>query len=263
MASRADPDFSGRTVWITGGASGQGASHVRRFAAAGAKVGCIDVDAAGLERIAAEVRSEDGVIETAAADVSQWDQVAAAAEQFRRALGDVGVVIANAGIVGDIEPIETLDPAAWSRVLDVNLTGAFHTLKAAIPQLRTHSDSAVVLVASAASYFSFPRYAAYCASKAGMLGLLRAAANELGGDGIRVNAICPGWVDTPMLDGEAQAAGLPREEAVAGWVQEHILQRLITPDEVSDMVLWLASDSARMVTGAAVPIDAGQLAHRS
>jgi len=262
MTSRADPDFSGRTVWVTGGASGQGASHVRRFAAAGAKVGCIDIDTGGMERVAAEVRSGGGVIETARADVSQWDQVAAAADQFRRDLGDASVVIANAGIVGDIEPIETVAPEAWSRVLDVNLTGAFHTVRAAIPQLRTHPNGAIVLVASAASFFAFPRYAAYSASKAGMLGLLRAAANELGGDGIRVNAVCPGWVDTPMLDGEAEAAGLPRAQAVAGWVQEHILQRLITPDEVSDMVLWLASDSARMVTGAAVPIDAGQLAHR-
>jgi NAD(P)-dependent dehydrogenase (short-subunit alcohol dehydrogenase family) len=262
MTSRAEPDFSGHTVWITGGASGQGASHVRRFAAARAKIGCIDVDTDGLKRLAAEVRSGGGVIETARADVSQWDQVAAAADQFRRALGEASVIIANAGIVGDIAPIETVDPGAWSRVLDVNLTGAFHTIKAAIPQLRAHSNSAIVLVASAASFFSFPRYAAYCASKAGMIGLLRAAANELGGDGIRVNAVCPGWVDTPMLDGEAEAAGLTRNEAVAGWVQEHILQRLITPDEVSDMVLWLASDSARMVTGAAVPIDAGQLVRR-
>ena len=252
--------FADRTVWVTGCARGQGARHVERFAAAGARVGGIDNDEAGLQELATRVRAAGGTIETVCADVADWEAVAAAAERFRGSLGDVSVVVANAGIVGEIASIETIDVAAWRRIIDVNLTGAFHTVKVAIPQLRRRPDSAIVLVASAASYFAYPRYAAYCASKSGMMGLLRAAANELGADGIRVNAICPGWVDTPMLDAEARAAGIPREQAVPGWVQEHIFKRLIDPDEISDAVLWLTSRSARMITGTALSIDGGQVA---
>jgi NAD(P)-dependent dehydrogenase (short-subunit alcohol dehydrogenase family) len=251
--------FVGATVWVTGAAKGQGARHVERFAAAGARVGGIDTDEAGLEELAARVRAAGGVVETARADVTDWEAMVDAAERFGRSLGDAQVVVANAGIVGEIASIETVDVAAWRRIIDVNLTGAFHTVKAAIPQLRRSPGGAIVLVASAASYFAYPRYAAYCASKAGMLGLLRTAANELGSYGVRVNAICPGWVDTPMLDAEAQAAGIPREQAVSGWVQEQIFKRLIDTDEISDAVLWLASDAARMITGAALSIDGGQV----
>jgi (+)-trans-carveol dehydrogenase len=257
-----DPSFAGQTVWVTGAARGQGARHAERFAAAGAKVGCIDTDEAGLERLAQTLRDEARIVATACADVSDWDALEAAAARFRRVLGDVNVVVANAGIVGELAPIESLDVIAWRRVLDVNLTGAFQTLKAAIPQLRGHPQSSVVLVASAASFFSYPCYAAYSASKHGMIGLLRAAANELGSAGIRVNAVCPGWVDTAMLDREAAAAGLSRQRAVAGWVQEHIIERLVVPDEVSDAVLWLASDAARMVTGIALPVDGGEIVKR-
>jgi NAD(P)-dependent dehydrogenase (short-subunit alcohol dehydrogenase family) len=262
MSPTSEPSFAGQAVWVTGCASGQGARHAERFAAAGAKVGGIDVDAEGLERIAASVRASGGVIETVCGDVSEWEAVADAAERFRRELGEARVVVANAGIVGDIASIDDLDVESWKRVLDVNLTGAFYAVKAGIPQLRTHPTASIVLVASAASYFAYSRYSAYSASKHGMIGLLRAAANELGSDGIRVNAVCPGWVDTPMIDGEAIAAGLSREEAVGGWVREHIIERLIEPDEVSDAVLWLASDAASMITGVALPVDGGQLTRR-
>jgi NAD(P)-dependent dehydrogenase (short-subunit alcohol dehydrogenase family) len=257
-----DPSFAGHTVWVTGAARGQGACHVQRFAAAGARVGCVDTDEAGLGRLAGRLRGDGRTVATACADVSDWDAMTAAAASFRSTLGDVNVVVANAGIVGELAPIESLDVTAWRRVLDVNLTGAFQTLKAAIPQLRQHSHSSVVIVASAASFFAHPRYAAYSASKHGMIGLLRAAANELGSAGIRVNAVCPGWVDTPMLDHEAAAAGIPREQAVSEWVQEHILERLVTPDEVSDAVLWLSSAAARMITGVALPVDGGEIARR-
>jgi (+)-trans-carveol dehydrogenase len=257
-----DPSFAGQTVWITGAAHGQGRRHAERFTAAGARVGCIDTYEAGLRQLADQLREDGRTVATACADVSDWNALAAAAASFRGQLGDVSVVVANAGIVGELAPIESLDVEAWRRVLDVNLTGAFQTLKAAVPQLRQHEHSSVVLVASAASFFAYPRYAAYSASKHGMIGLLRAAANELGSLGIRVNAVCPGWVDTPMLDREAAAAGVPREQAVTQWVQEHILERLVTPDEVSDAVLWLSSAAARMVTGVALPIDGGQIVQR-
>lgn len=254
--------FAGRTVWVTGCARGQGARHVERFASAGARVGCIDVDGPSLESLARRVRVAGGEVESVVADVASWTAMRDAAVHLDDALGDLDVLVVNAGIVGEVAPVESLDAASWAEVIGVNLTGAFHTVKAALPSLRRGNPGAIVLIGSAASFFAYPGYSAYSASKHGLIGLMRALANELGGFGIRVNAICPGWVDTPMLDSEAAAAGLPRDQAVAGWVKEHLIERLITPDEISDAVLWMASDAARMVTGAAVPVDGGQLVRR-
>ena len=262
MAYEPSTDFSGRTVWVTGGARGQGACLVKRFAAAGARVGCIDIDAEALARVASDISAASGDLATVQADVSSWDDVAAAAQDLQAALGDVDIVVANAGIIGEVAPVETLEPESWANVIAVNLTGAFHIAKAAVPQLRRSNGGSIVLTASAASFFAYPGYSAYCASKHGMLGLMRALANELSGFGVRVNAICPGWVDTPMLDYEAAAAGLPREVAVAGWVREHLIERLVTPDEVADAVMWLASKRSAMVTGVALPVDGGQLVRR-
>jgi NAD(P)-dependent dehydrogenase (short-subunit alcohol dehydrogenase family) len=254
--------FEGRTVWVTGCARGQGFRHVERFAAAGARVGCIDIDVQGLDHLANRVRGAGGHVATVRADVSSWHEMRSAADYLQGELGDVDIVVANAGIVGNVAPVEALDPPSWAEVIAVNLTGAFHTVKAAVPQVCRSADGTIVLVASAASFFAYPGYAAYSASKHGMLGLMRALANELGARKVRVNAVCPGWVDTPMLDHEAAAAGLPRDVAVAGWVREHVIERLVTPDEVSDAVLWLASPAAAMVTGVALPIDGGQLVRR-
>ena len=262
VATEAPTDFEGHAVWVTGAARGQGACQVKRFAAAGARVGCIDIDAEGLAQVANDIRARGGEVAIAHADVSRWIDVADAARELQTALGDVDVVVANAGIVGDLAPVETLEPASWARVIGVNLTGAFHIAKAAVPQLRRSTAGSIVLTASAASFFAYPDYSAYSASKHGILGLMRALANELGGFGVRVNAVCPGWVDTPMLDHEAAAAGLSREAAVAGWVREHLIERLVTPDEVADAVLWLSSRAAAMVTGVALPVDGGQLVRR-
>jgi NAD(P)-dependent dehydrogenase (short-subunit alcohol dehydrogenase family) len=255
-------DFGGQTVWVTGGARGQGACQARRFAAAGARVGCIDIDAEGLAQVANEISAGGGKVATVEADVSSWADVSAAAQRLQAALGDVDVVVANAGIIGEVAPVETLQPEAWAHVIGVNLTGAFHIAKAAVPQLRRSDRGAIVLTASAASFFAYPCYSAYSASKHGMLGLMRALANELGGFGVRVNAVCPGWVDTPMLDHEAEASGLSREVAVASWVREHVIERLVTPDEVADAVMWLSSTASAMVTGVALPVDGGQLVRR-
>jgi len=254
--------FTGRVVWVTGCARGQGARHVERFAAAGARVGAIDVDDEPLGALADRVRSQGGEVEPACSDVASWPAMRDAGVRLTRAMGDPDVLVVNAGIVGEVAPVESLDVTAWANVIAVNLTGAFHTVKAALPGLRQGRPGNVVLVGSAASFFAYPGYSAYSASKHGLIGLMRALANELGSDGVRVNAVCPGWVDTPMLDSEAAATGLPRQEAVEGWVKEHLIERLITPDEVSDAVMWLASDAARMVTGTALPVDGGQLVRR-
>jgi len=142
----------------------------------------------------------------------------------------------------------------------VNLSGVFHTAKAAIPQLREAGRGSLVLISSTAGLGAGPGYAAYYSSKHGVIGLMRTLANELAGEEIRVNAVCPGWVDTPMVDEQAADLGLSREAAAELFTADHLIKRLVTPDEVSDAVLWLASPQASMVTGVALPVDGGLLA---
>jgi len=248
-----------RTVWVTGAASGMGAAHALRFASMGDRVGCWDVQGEALGELVESIRASGGEAEGIVADVTDWEAVRDGASRLREALGPAAVAVANAGIVLTGDHVEDLDPAAWSRVLDVNLTGAFLTAKAAIPQLRETDAGSLILVSSVCGLTTSPGYAAYNASKHGVIGLMRTLANELGPDGITVNAICPGWVRTPMLDQsvEADAGG-----DVDAFARMHLIERLIEPAEVSDAVAWLASPGARMVTGVALPIDGGLLESR-
>jgi NAD(P)-dependent dehydrogenase (short-subunit alcohol dehydrogenase family) len=243
-------------AWVTGAASGIGAATARRLAAGGARVACIDVDGPGVAAVVAGIERAGGAARAVVADVTDADALAAAAGDVERRLGPVGVVAAAAGITHEPAEVAALDPATWQRVLAVNLTGVFLTAKAAIPQLRRRGSGAIVIVASVGGVRGTPGYAGYIASKHGVLGLMRSLAAELAPDGIRVNAVCPGSVDTPML--RAQADGLG-EEAARRWWEGHLLQRLITADEVAAAVAWLAGDESRMTTGVALPVDGGYL----
>ena len=144
----------------------------------------------------------------------------------------------------------------------INLTGPFLTMRAAIPQLRRGENPAIVIIVSAAGLATGPGYAAYYASKHGAIGLMRTAANELAGEGIRVNAVCPGWVDTPMFEVQAAELGWDREQAERTFTADQLFQRLAGPDEIADAVLWLASPRAAMVTGIELPVDGGLLVSR-
>jgi NAD(P)-dependent dehydrogenase (short-subunit alcohol dehydrogenase family) len=252
-----------RSVWVTGAASGIGASHARRFAAMGDRVGCWDVQAEALEEVVAGIRASGGEAEAVVADVSDWAQVRDGAASLHDALGPVGVVVANAGIVLTGEHVEDLDPDEWKRVLDVNLTGAFLTAKAAIPQLREVGEGSMVLISSVCGLTTSPGYVAYNASKHGVIGLMRTLANELSPDGVTVNAVCPGWVRTPMLDRSLEQAATAGGGDSDAFARMHLIERLIEPGEVTDAVVWLASPGARMVTGVALPVDGGLLESRN
>ena len=260
MPNGGTPGLAGAVAWVTGAASGMGARHVERLAAAGASVGCIDRYEDGLNVLVDRIKGNGGTAEGVVADVSHWSDVSAAADALKRALGPARVVVANAGIVPSGDFVEHLDPSEWERVLAVNLSGVFHTAKAAIPQLREAGSGSLVLISSTAGLGAGPGYAAYYSSKHGVIGLMRTLANELAGEEIRVNAVCPGWVDTPMVDEQAADLGLSRDAAANLFTADHLIQRLVTPDEVSDAVLWLASPQSSMVTGVALPVDGGLLA---
>jgi NAD(P)-dependent dehydrogenase (short-subunit alcohol dehydrogenase family) len=254
----ADSGLSGRTAWVTGAGGGMGARHAERLAQAGARVACLDLDGDAAERVAAGIRAGGGAATARAMDVGDWDATSRTAEAMAQELGPAGIVVANAGVLGPVAAVSELEPTAWSDVLRVNLTGVFHTVKAAIPQMQPRGG-AMVLVSSISGLRGYAGAAAYNASKHGVIGLMRTLANELAGAGIRVNAVCPGWVDTPMFDAQVEIAGLPRAEAISRWAPDQLIERLVTPDEVSDAVLWLLSDAARMITGISLPVDGGML----
>jgi NAD(P)-dependent dehydrogenase (short-subunit alcohol dehydrogenase family) len=252
-----------RTVWVTGAASGMGASHAHRFAAMGDRVGMWDVRGDELGAVASEVRANGGSAETVVADITDWEAVQAGAQELRERLGPVQVVVANAGIIADGAHIDELDPLDWKRVIDVNLTGAFHTAKAAVPQLReAEGDRSLVLISSICGLTASQGFAAYNASKHGVIGLMRTLANELGPDGVTVNAICPGWVKTPMLGASVDDAGGESAD-LSEFTAMSLIERLIEPEEVTETVVWLTSPAARAVTGVALPVDLGLMEKRA
>jgi len=251
-----------RTVWVTGAAGGMGAAHALRFAELGDRVGCWDVQADALEAVVQEIRAGGGQAEAVVADMTDPDAVDAGAARLREVLGPAAVVVANAGIILSGEHVEELQLDAWRRVIEVNLTGAFLTSKAAIPQLREAGEGALILVSSVCGLTASAGFGAYNASKHGVIGLMRTLANELGPAGITVNAVCPGWVRTPMLDASVEDAGADASD-LSEFTEMTLTERLVEPEEVTDAIAFLASPGAQMITGTALPIDGGLMEKRA
>lgn len=253
-------DLRGRVVWVTGAASGIGAATARLVAKRGASVVCLDNDEDGLDRVADEIRQAGGAVASRVVDVTDLEALRAMADEVETVVAATDTIVASAGVTQPRCDASELDLATWRHVLAVNLTGVFLTAQVAIPQLRRRGGGAIVVVSSVGGLRGSAGYSAYVASKHGVIGLMRSLANELADDGIRVNAVCPGTVDTPMLDAQASELGLRRADADPLWAGEHLFLRLITPGEVAEAIAWLISDGSAMVTGVALPVDAGFLA---
>jgi NAD(P)-dependent dehydrogenase (short-subunit alcohol dehydrogenase family) len=239
-------------AWVTGAARGMGLRHVERLRLAGYRTAAFDLDRSGAEP------SDAGVGTYYRVDVTDEEALAAAARSAADALGPVTAVVVNAGISSHKTPARLLSGDQWRRVIETNLTGAFLTAKHAIPFLVP--GGTITFVASVSAHVGYPNAAEYNTSKHGLIGLMKTLANELAADGIRVNALSPGWVETPMLDVEAATMGVDPAMARLSWRSQHLLDRLVQPDDVSDVLLWLVSDQARMVTGQAIGVDGGLLA---
>jgi len=239
--------FTDRVVLVTGGASGIGAATARALAREGARVVVADVDRARGEVIAREVRGR-----FAAVDVADAAALAGLVSEIAKTLGRLDVLVSNAfaTVVG---PLERLELAGWERTLAVTLTAVFTGLRAAVPLMRRQGGGSVVHVASISGVRGDRGLAAYNAAKAGVVNLTRTAALELGATGIRVNAVCPGLIDTPALE-RALAAGAGRRATACAAVP---IGRLGRPDEVAEAILFLASDAASYVTGATLAVDGG------
>jgi NAD(P)-dependent dehydrogenase (short-subunit alcohol dehydrogenase family) len=239
-----------------------GAATARRLCQEGAAVAACDLDRDGVEQLVADLCGIGCTAHALELDVTDDEQVRAAVADAARRLGGLDTVIANAGIL-TVDRIEDLSPETFRHTLEVNLVGTFLCLRHAVPILRQGGGGAIVCTASQAGLEGVPEAAAYCASKFGVVGMVQSLARELTGDGIRVNAVAPGLVDTPMIHGfyarRAAIHGGDAERLLQEAVAQYPIGRLATPGEVAQTILFLASSAASYISGATIPVIGGQL----
>jgi len=249
-------EFAGKTAFVTGGAMGIGAAVAELLAERGANVAIVDRAREEAVALAKRLSGQGGKAIAVLADVAVGDQVRAAVARTVAAFGGIDIVSNNAGIQR-YGTVETTGEAEWDEVINVNLRSVYLVCHYAIPHLKARRG-AIVNMASVQSFATQKSVAAYTTAKHGLIGLTRSMALDFAADGVRVNAVAPGSVDTPML---RWAIGLdPNPEALMKTVRGmHPLGRIATPREVAEAVAFLASDRASFVTGATLVVDGGLL----
>lgn len=248
-----DYRLQGRTAIVTGGVSGIGLAVADHLAASGASISVWDLKQDAVEQTATQLRRRGIQAIGIALDVTDADAVDAAVARTVEALGGVHVAVNNAGISGPAVNSGDHPLEAWKRVIDVNLTSVFLCQRAQIRAMRANGGGSIINMASILGQVGYQGSAAYVAAKHGVVGLTQTAAWEHAADGIRVNAVGPGFIDTPLLQSMPAKARATLEG-------RHALKRLGTGEEVAALVAWLASDAASFATGGYYPIDGGYLA---
>jgi len=250
--------LDGLHALVTGGGTGIGAAIAKALAKEGAAVTLVGRREAPLDAVARSLPKSIAV----AADVTNAADCAAMVAAAHAAHGPIDIIVANAG-AAESAPAGKISAEHWQRMIGVNLTGAFLTVQAALDDVTRKGKGTrrIVFTASTAGLKGYPYVAAYCAAKHGVVGLARALAVELKTDGLTVNAVCPGYTDTPLLDAAAAAVagkiGRSIEEARAALARDNPDGRLISPDDVAAKVLWLCSPAANAVNGEAIVIAGG------
>jgi SDR family mycofactocin-dependent oxidoreductase len=269
--------FEGRVALVTGAARGQGRSHALRFAAEGADLVLCDLPGTRIDTVPYDLATEDELRETARlveqagrravavpADVRSTEDLERLVAQGLEAFGRIDVAVANAGIAG-VSTIAEMSDAAWQNMLDVNLTGIFKTLRAVTPHMVERGYGRIVATSSIVGRQGSANIGHYVAAKWGVIGLVKSLAIELAEHGVTVNAVCPTSVDTPMIQNEAfERLFLPDAEVIRKEDVEAAYTALnpqpvpwVQPSDISDAVLFLASDEARFITGDALPVALG------
>jgi NAD(P)-dependent dehydrogenase (short-subunit alcohol dehydrogenase family) len=245
--------LSGKVAIVTGASSGIGRVTAKLFAKEGAKVVLAARRAAELETLAAEIARDGGEAAWLAGDVQSEDYARAVVALAIERFGRLDIAFNNAGTLGEMGPTTGISEAGWSATLATNLTSAFLGAKHQIPEIAKQGGGSIIFTSTFVGYsFAFPGTAAYAASKAGLIGLTQALAAEFGPQGVRVNAILPGAVDTDMYRGMNDTA-----ESQSFITNLHALKRIALPEEIARSVLYLASDDSSFVTGTASLLDGG------
>lgn len=244
-------DFTGKTAFVTGGSAGMGEATVRAFAENGANVAIIDRDGDAAGRLADELTAQGLKALAVTCDVSDEDQVAAAVRSTVEAFGSLDMAFNNAGIM--LPPVDSADETAeaFDKIVDVNLRGVWASMKHELKQMREQGSGAIVNCSSLGGLVGGDGRTTYHATKHGVIGATKSVALQYGKRGVRVNAVCPGTIATPMVERMTAGGELDPEGAAAAIP----MGRLGQPEKIAAAVLWLCSDAASYITGVALPVD--------
>lgn len=250
----ADQDFTGKTAIVTGAASGIGAAIAAELAARGAIVIASDVDEAALEAVVRDIRANGGSAHAKAADVSDAAAMQALADFAVKTGGALHLAVNNAGVGGPLEPCGNYPLDGWKQVIDINLNGVFYGMRYQIPAMAAAGGGSIVNISSILGSVGFLGASAYVAAKHGLLGLTKAAALDHAGEGVRINAVGPAFIATPLLTNNLE------QEMLDGLAAMHPVGRIGTAQEVSALVCFLLSDRASFITGSYHLVDGGYTA---
>ena len=242
-------------VLISGGASGIGRRTAERFLEQGDEVHICDVSG---EHVDAFLAANPGATGTTA-DIGNRKDVDRVFDDFRKSQDHLDILVNNAGIAGPSAPVDQHDVDGWDECIRVNLSGTFYMTKRAVPLLRKSAQVSIINVLSTAALHGYPLRSAYTASKWGMMGLMKTWAMELGPEGIRVNAVCPTSVEGERIDAvierDAKQRGLPVEQVREVYLRQTSMRTFVSADDVADVVVFLASDAARKISGQSISVD--------
>jgi NAD(P)-dependent dehydrogenase (short-subunit alcohol dehydrogenase family) len=248
-------ELEGRAAIVTGAGAGIGEACARVLASSGASVLVVDLDEERAGSVADDISGSGGTALSHVADVSDPESVEAMVARAEDELGPLRIAVNNAGIAGTSQPTGEYDVGAWRRVISVNLDGVFYCMRAEIGPITRAGGGSIINMASVLGSVGIANSPAYVAAKHGVVGLSKAAALEHAAQGVRVNAVGPGFISTPLLEENLPA------EAMTQIAAQHALNRLGTSEEVANLVAFLASDDAAFITGSYHLVDGGYTAH--